>query len=126
MSEENTSKPTSFKPWGMETKQFCMFMHLSQFSGIIIPFAGIILPIIMWTTNKEQSDLVNEHGKNILNWMISCVIYSIVSGILCLLFIGVLLLIAIGICAIIFPIIGAVKSNNGEVYKYPLSIQFIK
>ncbi len=126
MSEENTSKPTDFKPWGMETNQFCMLMHLAQFAGIIVPFAGIILPIVMWTTNKQQSDLVNEHGKIILNWWISCLIYSIVSGILCLLFIGVLLLFAICICAIIFPIIGAVKANNGEVYKYPLSIQFIK
>ena len=36
-----------FKPWGMETNQFCMFMHLSQLTVYIIPLAGIILPIIM-------------------------------------------------------------------------------
>ena len=126
MSEENTSKPTDFKPWGMETNQFCMFMHLSQFAGIIIPFGGIILPLIMWTTNKQQSDLVNEHGKNILNWMISVAIYIVVSSILSLVLIGILLLFVIGICALIFTITGAVKANNGEIYKYPLSIRFIK
>ena len=27
---------------------------------------------------------------------------------------------------IIFPIIGGIKANNGELWKYPLSIQFFK
>ena len=28
-------------------RQWCMFMHLSQFAGYAIPFAGIIAPIVM-------------------------------------------------------------------------------
>ena len=135
MSEENTSsaeqpvvEPVSndFKPWGMETNQFCMLMHLSQFASFIVPFGGIIMPIVMWSTNKEQSDLVNEHGKNILNWIISSFIYLFVSFILTFVLIGIVTLIATAVCSLIFTIIGAVKANNGQVYKYPLSIQFIK
>jgi uncharacterized Tic20 family protein len=40
--------------------------------------------------------------------------------------VGILLLIALGIVAIVFPIIGAVKANNGELWEYPLTIKFLK
>ncbi len=40
--------------------------------------------------------------------------------------IGFFLLLAIGVVAIVFPIIGAMKASNGEVWKYPLTISFLK
>jgi hypothetical protein len=135
MSEENTPQPEEpiveptpieYKPWGMEANQFCMLMHLSQFAGLVVPMGGLILPIVMWTTNKDKSDIVNQHGKNILNWIISSFIYLFVSIILTFLLIGIPILIATVICSLIFTIVGAVKANNGEVYKYPLSIPFLK
>ena len=135
MSEESTPQseepivepaPIEYKPWGMETNQFCMLMHLSQFAGFVVPMGGLILPIVMWTTNKDKSDIVNQHGKNILNWIISSFIYIIVSLILMFVLIGFVTIFAIAICSLIFTIVGAVKANNGEVYKYPLSIPFIK
>ena len=115
MSEEN--KPESqepvqepkvdFKPWGMEENQFCTLMHVAL---LLIP----ILSIVMWATNKDDSDLVDEHGKNILNAFISYLIWTMIScGFAAILF-------------FIFIIIGIVKANEGKVYKYPLAITFIK
>ncbi len=136
MSEETTPpaeeitpekiETNDFKPWGMELNQFCMLMHLSQFSSFIIPLGGLILPIIMWSTNKEKSEIIDEHGKNILNWIISSFIYAIVSVILMFVLIGFIAIFAVIICSLIFTIIGAIKANDGIVYKYPLSITFIK
>jgi uncharacterized Tic20 family protein len=34
--------------------------------------------------------------------------------------------VALVIIGIVFPIIGGIKANNGEVWKYPLSIPFFK
>ena len=135
MTEENTPQPEApvvdtnaaeFKPWGMELKQFCMFMHLSQLAGFIIPMSNIVLPILMWYTNKDKSDVIDQHGKNILNWMISTVIYYLISGILMFILIGFLTIFVVAVCSIIFTIMGAVKANKGEVYKYPLSITILK
>ncbi|MDP4600195.1 MAG: DUF4870 domain-containing protein [Polaribacter sp.] len=39
---------------------------------------------------------------------------------------GFIGLIVLGIIYLIYPIINAVKANNGEMIHYPLSIQFIK
>lgn len=119
MSEQNSDQP-----WGMEVNTFCMLMHLSQFANFLVPFAGLVLPIVMWATNKEKHPIVDQHGKVILNWMISALIYFIISGILTMIFIGVLGMLAVAICGIVFAIIGAVKANEGKVWVYPLSIRF--
>lgn len=123
---ETLDNDPNFRPWNMEIHSFCMLMHLSQFAGMIIPTAGIVLPIIMWTTNKDKSPLIDQHGKNILNWMISFFIYIIISCILILLIVGIFALIALCVMWFVFIIMGAVKANNKEIYTYPLSIQFLK
>jgi uncharacterized Tic20 family protein len=46
--------------------------------------------------------------------------------ILILAIIGIPLLIALMVLMVVFPIIGAVKANDGKVWKYPLSIPFLK
>ncbi|WP_196893261.1 DUF4870 domain-containing protein [Aureivirga marina] len=117
---------SSFKPWGMELKQYLLLMHLSQLGGMIVPFAGLILPIVMWITNKDNDPKIDEHGKNIMNFIISCVIYATIGLILTFVIIGIFVLFAVGVIAIVFPIIGAVKASNGDVYKYPLAIRFFK
>jgi uncharacterized Tic20 family protein len=127
VDEKITNKECpEFKPWGMEQNQFCMLLHLSQFAGFAIPLAGIALPIVMWATNKDQSELVDKQGKNILNWMISSFIYIAISVILSFVLIGIPLLIVIGICSFIFTVIGAITASNGNIYEYPLTMTFIR
>ena len=103
-----------------------MFLHLSQLANIVLFPIGIVLPIVLWQTQKQKMPALDAHGKMVVNWMISATIYAFVSIVLCLIFIGVLMLLALGLIGIIFPIIGAIKANNGELWEYPLAIRFIK
>ncbi|SFT41888.1 hypothetical protein SAMN05216474_0454 [Lishizhenia tianjinensis] len=121
---ENEDK--NYKPWGMSINQYSMLMHLSPLTSILFSFVGIALPIIMWSTQKNQSKTIDKHGKNILNWMISLIIYFTLSYLLSIIFIGLIFLIILGGLGLIFAIIGAVKASNGQFYKYPLSIPFFK
>jgi len=110
----------------LDDKKLTVLLHASQFAGLIIPFAGIIAPLVFWLMKKDESEMINENGKKILNFQISLIIYAIISLILMLVIIGILGLIACGIMALVFPILAMIKINNGEVYDYPLSIKFIK
>jgi len=65
MENEIDLNESNLKPWGMELKTFCMLMHLSQLTNSVIPGFGIILPIVMWATNKESSSSIDEHGKTL-------------------------------------------------------------
>jgi uncharacterized Tic20 family protein len=109
-----------------EEKQMGMFLHLSQLLNFLIPLAGIIAPIVLWQMKKDEIRGLDAHGKMVVNWMISCLIYAAVSGILSIVLIGFLGFIALGIMGLVFPIIGGIKANNGELWEYPLTIKFLK
>lgn len=115
-----------YRPWGMEHNTFCMLMHLSQLLNVILPFGGVIMPIVMWATNRDKSPLVNDHGKAIINWLISATIYGIIGTVLIVVGIGLLVLLVLGICSLVFAVIGGIKANDGVVWHYPLSIRFLK
>ncbi len=109
-----------------QTRQWGLFLHLSILAGFVVPFAGLIAPIVIWQLKRAELPGIDEHGKNATNWIISKIIYAVVCFILAFVIIGIPLLIALGVVAIIFPIVAAIKANNGEVWKYPLAISFIK
>ncbi|WP_194757514.1 DUF4870 domain-containing protein [Aliidiomarina indica] len=106
-------------------RQYVMLLHLSLLSGLVIPGIGWVVPLVMWLVKKDDP-VVDRHGKIVVNWMLSALIYSIIGAILMVIGIGVLILIAIGVCNLIFSIIGAIKAADGEAWPYPLSIQFLK
>ncbi len=86
----------------------------------------MVLPIILWQTQKEKMPALDAHGKMVTNWMISATIYFAVSFILMFVLIGFLTIFAVFLLAIIFPIVGGIKANNGEMWNYPLTIKFLK
>lgn len=109
---------------GMATNTYLMLMHLSQFAGYIVPFLGFVAPIIMWAINKDKNEEVDKHGKNILNFIISWVIYAAVSFLLVFVIIGIPLLVLLGALQVVFIIIATIKANGNEYWKYPLTIPF--
>lgn len=61
---------------------YCSLMHLSQFSNFLFPGLGLIIPIVMWATRKNESKFADVNGKIIFNWKISSFIYTSVLVIL--------------------------------------------
>jgi len=109
-----------------QDRQLIVITHLSQLVTLVIGFGSLILPLILWLSNKEKVYEMDIHGKNILNFQISLLIYSLLCiPLILLLGLGILGLIVLGIISIIFPIINAIKASNGETPKYPLSLNFI-
>ncbi|MGM8361217.1 DUF4870 domain-containing protein [Flavobacterium sp. ARAG 55.4] len=151
----------------METnshKTTAAITHLSALTQYFIPFGSFIFPIIIWSSKKEQSEFIDYHGKQLLNFQLSIFIYSLILGIIAipvLLFslfngvsldalindndfilsqldldnligeitFGILLLIAFFLLKVFeffLLIIAAINASNGERYKYPITINFIK
>jgi len=107
-----------------DTNMWTMFIHLSQFLGYIVLLAGLVVPIVLWQVKKNDSPVIDKHGKIVVNWIITEIILYTVCILLSFILIGIPLLIILGILSIVFPIIGAVKASNGEAWKYPCSIKF--
>ncbi|TDU40301.1 hypothetical protein BXY82_2348 [Gelidibacter sediminis] len=109
-----------------EDRQLIVITHLSQLVTLVIGFGSLILPLIIWLTQKEKVYQMEEHGKNIINFQLSLIVYCIICVPL-ILFCGIGLVgfIVLGIIAIVIPVINAIKASNGEIPKYPLSFNFI-
>ena len=105
--------------------QLLVITHLSQLLTCATVFGGIIAPLILWATQKEQVEGMDAHGKSIINFQISMFIYSIISIPFMLVGIGFITLGIIAILAFVMPIINAIKASNGELPSYPLSINFV-
>jgi uncharacterized protein len=109
-----------------EQRQMGLFLHLSQLASVIVPVAGIVLPIVIWQTQKDKMPALDAHGKMVANWLLSELIYACISVVLMFVLIGFLTILAVLVMGIVFPIIGAIKANNGEFWEYPLTIKFLK
>ena len=123
----NDETPGSTQPnKERETRTWAMFLHFSLLAGYVAPIAGLIAPIIIWLVQKDKLPGIDEHGKVVVNWLISLILYLILSVLLSFIFIGIPMLIVLIVATIIFPIIGGIKANDGQLWKYPLSIRFFK
>ncbi len=108
-----------------QERTWAMLCHLSALAAFIFPLGNIIGPLVIWLIKKDESEFVDDQGKESLNFQISFTIYCIVGAFLILFIIGIFLLIALGVLFIVLVIIGTVKANSGEKFRYPLSIRFI-
>lgn len=109
-----------------EDNQLIVITHLSQLLTLVIGFGSLIVPLILWTTQKEKVYQMDAHGKNIINFQLSLIVYCLICLPLTIVFcLGILGFAALGIISMVFPIINAVKASNGEIPKYPLSLNFI-
>jgi uncharacterized Tic20 family protein len=116
-----------FDPEPQGDNTMAMLCHLLSLIGFIgVPVGNIIGPLILWLVKKDEDPFVDATGKEVLNFQISATIYGIICGFLFLIFIGIILLPVLVIAVIIYTIIGAVKANEGQLYRYPLTIRFLK
>lgn len=59
-------------------KNVAVFTHLSSLTQYFIPFGNFIFPIILWSSKKNESEFVDEHGKSVLNFQLSIFLYTMV------------------------------------------------
>jgi len=131
-------------------------IHISALAGYFFPLGGIIAPLIFWQVKKDESAYLDEHGKAAVNFNLSFLLYTFILGLTFIPFFirtfmntfshldqmhetfhfhlpsmfgllgGISLIGILGIVRFVLIILAAIKANNGEDYKYPLTIKFIK
>lgn len=113
-------------------------IHISALASYIFPFGGLLAPLIIWQVKKNESTYLDEQGKAAVNFNLSFALYSFIFGLSIFstfffnfpnfvgLFGSISLIAIIGIVRFIFIVMAAIKANNNEYFKYPLTIEFIK
>ena len=88
-------------------------------------FTGFIGPLVIYLIKKENNGFAATEAKESLNFQITLIFAYIASAILMFVIIGIFTYIATAICHVVFCILGTVKANSGENYRYPFAIRLI-
>ena len=109
-----------------EARKWAMICHLSALVGLLGNGIGFLIgPLVVWLIKREDDPLIEEQGKEAVNFQLTMFLALFLSALLAIVLIGIPLLIAFGLLMIINPIIAAVKTSNGDRYRYPVSIRFL-
>lgn len=103
-----------------DEKNMVVLLHALSF------ITGFLGPLIIWLMKREDSTLIDQQGKEVLNFHISFYIYTFVSALSMILFIGFIIFPIVMLIYLVLMIVGLVKALNGGQYNYPLTIQFLK
>jgi uncharacterized Tic20 family protein len=107
-------------------RDWAMVLHLSLLAGHTVPLGGLIAPIVIWQTQKDEMPELDPHGKNAANWVLTFLLGCAVFGLLSFVLIGIPFLAVLLVLNVVFPVIAAVKASEDRVWRYPLSITFFK
>ena len=109
-----------------DERMWGMFCHLSALAGFVIPFGNIIGPLVIYSMKKDEYTFVADQGKESLNFQISIMVYLLIGLVTIVLLVGIAVLILIPFISLILTVLASVRANDGEYYRYPLCIRFIK
>jgi uncharacterized protein len=122
---------------GSADKTWPMLCHLVSLTGYLgNGIGGIAGPLIVWLVKKDTMPEVDAHGKEAINFNLSLLVYGVCLGV-CLVvfsiltlglgfFLAIPLVAAMTIFHLVCTVTAAIKANNGEFYRYPLTIRFLK
>ena len=112
-----------------EERLWAMIAHLSAFAMYFTVIGHIIGPLIVWLSKRDGNPLVDDQGREALNFQISWTIYLIANFILFITVIGAIIAIPVffilPVFHIVCMIIAAIKANDGVAFRYPLCIRFL-
>ena len=100
--------------------------HVLAFAGLIIPFGNVVGPLVFWLWKKAEIPVVDTHGKESLNFQISMTIWTLICFASMFVFVGFVLFPVAVITNIVLTIIASIKASHGDLYRYPLTIRFVK
>ena len=145
-------------------------IHGATFGRFLFPMGQFLFPLVLWLSNRQQSEYLDYHGKQVLNFQLSMFLYSLVLGLGSIPFllgafpdlldgnfspwpslftghgvhlnfdldsatfpfslwplgIGGLLAVGIHLINLTYSILGTLKANAGERFRYPLTLKFIR
>lgn len=112
---------------GAADRKWLLMLHLSPIVGFVIPFANLIVPLILWAYKRDDHPLYDAHGRAVVNFHLT-VTLAFMAGVALLLVlfqVGILLIMLTTAYALALILWNARRVMNNESYKYPLSVKFI-
>jgi uncharacterized protein len=129
-------------------RTWSMLCHISALAGLFFSLGNIIGPLLVWQIKKNELPEIEPYGKEAVNFQLTILIFNIIAGIVVAGILGYgfgfgslwrspfaflgggfglgVIISIINFVAWVLAVIAGLRANNGEFYKYPVAIRFIK
>jgi uncharacterized protein len=124
-----------------EVRGWGIAAHLIGLGGALLTAVtlGFSGPLVVWLLKRDDHPFIDHHAKEALNFQLTTLVALVVGALAAIpifllgfLTLGVLWVVALiallaaTVVWFVFPIVGAVRAANGEGYRYPINIRFIR
>lgn len=119
--------PPEFQVGGAtkDERTWAMVCHLIALAGLVFPYGSILGPLIVWILKKEESRLIDFHGRQSLWFQIfawaAVTVLGVLSFPLAMICIGYLtgfVALLAGLGAFAYAVVGAIQISNGKDFEY--------
>jgi uncharacterized Tic20 family protein len=116
-----------------EHRTLVMLEHLAPLAAFFLPLLGnVIGAAVAWLLTRDRHPILDDQGREVVNFQISISLYFFVLGALILLTfgLGILLLwpllLALYALQFITMILAVSATTSGRPYRYPFSLRFVR
>lgn len=107
-------------------RQWAILLHASGYVGLVIPFANVICPFVLWLLKKEESEFLDRNGRNAVNFQLTWTIGLVVALASIFVLVG-MFLVPVGVVVWLLLVgVGAYTASKNEAYDYPLTYGFFE
>ena len=132
------------EPREQQVRTWTMLVHLAALAVFLFPVGLVLGPLIIWLIKRTELPEVDQHGKEAVNFQLTVFIVNFILGIILMSTVGFglfwrsplflfsggfglgMVIAILNLLAIILAVVAGIKANNGEPYRYPFSIKFIR
>jgi hypothetical protein len=117
--------PYPGSPTGYANSDEKTWALIAHFGGIVV---GFIAGLVALLVKGNESPTVRAHAVEALNFQITWSAATLIASILAVCSFGFLFFLPLitWLILLIFSILAGVKANEGQLYRYPLSLRLIK
>jgi len=108
-----------------ETRMWATLAHLGTFL-IAFGVPPFLAPLIVYLAKKDDHPFIKSNALESLNFQISMMIWYAIGALLLFVFVGFVVLPALIVFGVVMVIVGSVRAWSGTMYRYPLSLRFVK
>ncbi len=111
-------------------RTYALFTHLAGLLSLLdLTLGGPIATLILWRVKASESEFLDDHGREAMNFQISLLLYSLAAIPIGIITLGIgvpVVLFTVWVLRLVGCIRGAIAANRGEYYRYPMCVRFIK
>ena len=134
MTELASSPALAGAPPTREERTWALIAHLGGPAGLLLSAGlfGFAVPLVVWLARREDSPFIGDQGKEALNFQLTLFFVHVVAWLFVLVTLGVGLLVVLPcflvlwIGELILGVVAAVRANEGQRYRYPLTLRLIR